>query len=90
MRYRQTPNGCLIPIDERLEPKKEVPWPGANIDCTKEELNLHLQAMYRECGFHNVGGRCWDGRTPDPKRVFIQFAEFMYGSDWAFEGEEYC
>jgi len=90
VRYRQTPNGCLLPIDEKVEPPKYAAWPGANVDATKEEIDTHLQAMYRTCGFHKVGGRCWGSPSPDPKLVFIEFAKFMYGGDWYFKGEEYC
>ena len=90
MRYRQTPNGCLIPVDEAAEPPKYAAWPGAATDATKEEIDAHLQAMYHACGFHNTGGRIWLGPTPDPRLVFIEFAKFMYGADWAYLGEEYC
>lgn len=89
-RYRQTPNGCLIPIDEVTEPRYTVPWAGALTDATKDQIDAHLQDMYRTCGFHRVGGRCWGSSSPDPKVVFIQFAKFMYGDDWFFRGEEYC
>ena len=89
-RYNQTPSGCYVPVDERLEQEKVAAWPGANLDVDKAELNLKLQELYRFFKFHKYGGRINTGPSPCPKKVFVEWAKFMYGGDWVFDGEEYC